>query len=56
MSGYLVAAAAAIASMIGIGVDAATQANLAEALLQLAAVSGSLFAIFGRFAAEERLS
>jgi len=49
--GSLVAVLAAAGSAFGFQVDAQSQAQLAEAALQLATVAGSLFAVFGRLSA-----
>ncbi|MDD9910850.1 MAG: hypothetical protein OXR62_14325 [Ahrensia sp.] len=50
--GSLIAVLAAAGSAVGIDVDAQSQAHLVDAALQLTAVAGSLFAVFGRLTAD----
>lgn len=52
----LIAVAAAGASAFGFGLDAETQAELADVVMQLIAVGASLLAIFGRLAADSKIA
>ncbi|WP_075997880.1 hypothetical protein [Salaquimonas pukyongi] len=54
--GSLIAVASALGSMLGISLDQATQAELADIVVQLAGAAGALVAIYGRLAATEIIS
>lgn len=54
--GSLIAVAAALASALGISIDGATQAELADIIVQFAAAGGALMAIYGRLSATHVIS
>ncbi len=54
--GSLVSVAAALAAAFGFSVDAGTQAEIAEAAVQLAGIAGALVAIYGRLTATHVVS
>ncbi|MCB1386565.1 MAG: hypothetical protein KDJ80_11585 [Nitratireductor sp.] len=51
--GSLVAIAAALASALGVSLDAASQAEITEVIVQLAGAAGALIAIYGRLSATD---
>ncbi|MEM9734592.1 MAG: hypothetical protein AAF903_14055 [Pseudomonadota bacterium] len=54
--GSLIAVAAALGSLIGVEIDADTQTVILEAVLQLVAVLGSIYAVFGRLSATKTIA
>jgi hypothetical protein len=51
--GSLISVAAAFTGLIGISLDPASQAQIAEALVQLVGAAGALLAIYGRLSATQ---
>ncbi|MEM8749423.1 MAG: hypothetical protein AAGF28_03935 [Pseudomonadota bacterium] len=54
--GSLIAVAAGLTAAFGVEIDDESQSLLLEAIMQLIAVGGSLFAIFGRLTAQSQIS
>lgn len=54
--GSLVSVAAAIGAAAGMQLDGHTHEEIVQALVQLCGAAGSLFAIYGRFSASERIT